>query len=71
MSKAVLILLTFATGLDLVQTKIITALTFFFLPIQSSSVHYCRNSKPPQFVINSYCFNYEEDKKTLYGRLCA
>lgn len=71
MSNAVLILLSFATGLDLVQTKIIAALTFFLLPIQSSSVHYRRNSKPPQFIINSYCFNYEKEKKPLYGRLCA
>lgn len=36
---------------------------FFFLPIQSSSVHYCKNSKLPQSAINSYCFNYEKEKK--------
>lgn len=38
-------------------------INIFFLATLSSSVHYCRNSKPLQSVINSYCFNYEKEKK--------
>lgn len=38
-------------------------INIFFLPTQSSSVHYCKNSKPPQPIINSCCFNYEKEKK--------
>lgn len=61
MPNVILILLSFMTELGSDRNNHCTDI--FFFATQSSSVHYCRNSKPLQSVINSYCFNYEKEKK--------